>query len=140
MAPVSTPSSVKTHRVAATGSTAAAAAIGNVTLVAHVQDVGDTKTGRDGWTGRRSSGLAIEGFAIHLGLFLPARGFSYQAAVSPHEFSEAVPSGEYCGTRGQNKPVFGLRILVADPDVEIVAAVPLEAIRLVLTERAPVAG
>jgi hypothetical protein len=83
-------------------------------VVAHIQNIGDIESDRDGWVGAPGSGLAIEGFAIAPEEGLPAAGFSYQTVKADGALSEPVQAGEYCGTRGKGTPVIGLRLLVDD--------------------------
>jgi len=79
-------------------------------LVGHIQNRGDEETGISGWLGRVGSGLAIEGFYIALAPGLPAEGFFYQAVLADGTLSERSQSEEFCGTRGKNRPIYGVRI------------------------------
>jgi hypothetical protein len=79
-------------------------------IVAHIEHTGDTDSEPDGWAGKRGSGLAIEGFSILLKDDLP--GFSYQTVGPDGALSEPVQLGDYCGTRGKARPVFGLRLCI----------------------------
>jgi hypothetical protein len=86
----------------------------NVTLplLAHVQNTGDMLSDAQGWVGRSGSGLAIEGFVVLEDLAIPTRGLAYQAVLQDSLLSSKAGIGEYCGTRGQNRPIFGLRVFL----------------------------
>ena len=134
-------------------------ALENARLTAHIANRGDTRPDGTGWTGSPGSGLAIQGVVIHSGAGLD--GLSYQVAEGAGQFSALAHIGHYAGTRGQNRPVYGLRVRVTQsflaafrvslevsfvdgtaqgPEVDrnafdFVAEAPLEAIRLLVTER-----
>jgi hypothetical protein len=80
------------------------------TLVAHIQNRGDQEARIKLWLGQAGSGLAIEGFYIALAAGLPADGFFYQAVLADGSLSEPAQSEEFCGTRGENTPVYGVCI------------------------------
>jgi hypothetical protein len=83
--------------------------VGSLALIAHIELTGDRPSGPDGWVGRRGSGLSIEGFMLLLSNSLVA-GISYQALMEDGELSAPCRPGHYCGTRGLQQPLFGLRI------------------------------
>jgi hypothetical protein len=76
--------------------------------VGHVQNQGDTFANEEGWVGRPGSGLAIEGYVIVEDIEVPRFGLSYQAVLRDGSLSKKFSVTEYCGTRGQNKPIYGL--------------------------------
>jgi hypothetical protein len=97
------------------GASLAAPAVRNeaaaaTTLLGHIQERGDEKTGISTWLGHVGSGLAIEGFYVALAPGLPSEGFFYQAVLADGTLSERAQSEEFCGTRGKNTPVYGVRI------------------------------
>jgi hypothetical protein len=82
-------------------------------IVAHQQNVGDISGNLDEWIGTPGSTNALEGFAIVPGGMLNADGLSVQAVLQSGGLNEPAPAGVYCGTRGQNIPVYGLCIRTA---------------------------
>jgi hypothetical protein len=86
------------------------ASAGATMLVGHIQNRGDEENRIGGWLGHVGSGLAIEGFYIALAPGLPTEGFFYQAVLADGTLSERAQSEEFCGTRGKNTPVYGVRI------------------------------
>ena len=82
-------------------------------ILAHVQDSGDMRSAPDGWVGEPGSLFWIEGFAIHFGQGLPP-GITYAALLADGVLCPPVMSGEYCGTRSANAPVYGFRIDLLD--------------------------
>jgi hypothetical protein len=80
------------------------------TLVGHIQNRGDEQARINFWLGHVGSRLAIEGLYIALAEALPAEGFFYQAVLADGTLSEPAQSEEFCGTRSQNRPIYGFRI------------------------------
>ena len=134
-------------------------ALENALLVAHIANRGDVKPDRSGWTGTPGSGLPVQGLFIQSEHVLIRSLLRYQAAETPTRFSAPVEAGEYAGTRGQNKAIYGLRVtfppaVLADlqvsmevsfvdgtrqgaqsgkADYEFLSPAPLEAVRLLVT-------
>jgi len=84
----------------------------SVALLAHIQERGDCPSDNSGWVGKPGSKLAIEGFSILLDLTKIPGLPTYQAVMADGTLSEPCYAGEFCGTRGEAKPVFGLLISV----------------------------
>ena len=83
---------------------------GSAELLAHVAGLGDRSSDPDGWVGIRGSRRAIEGFAILHFPAYPSAQLTYQAVLKDGSLSGAVGIGGYCGTRGKNMPIYGLRL------------------------------
>jgi hypothetical protein len=77
-------------------------------LVGHIQNRGDIICRSDQWLGDIGSALAVEGFSITLPASIPAEGFSYQAVLADGSLSEPAQNDEFCGTRGENQPIYGI--------------------------------
>lgn len=89
--------------------------------VVHVQDIGDIWYGSNSirpapWLGRPRSGKWIEGFCLipradrHLGTI------HYEAIFVGGERSHTATGGEYVGTRGEGRPLIGLRFHLPEGD------------------------
>jgi hypothetical protein len=108
----------KAHEIAADDTTFEA--------VAHVQNQGDTSSDERGWAGTPGSRRAIEGFSILESPAALACGLSYQSVRRDMSVSAQVGIGEYCGTRGENTALYGLRVC-ADGAEEASKSVTCEA-------------
>ena len=89
--------------------------------VVHVQDIGDIWWGSNGtgpasWLGRPQGGKWVEGFCLipradrHLGTI------RYEAIFMGGERSHLATGGEYVGTRGESRPLIGLRLHLPEGD------------------------
>ena len=136
-------------------------ALANARVMAHIADRGDIEPDRAGWTGSPRSRLPVQGLAIYSDVELIRQCLRYQVAETPHDFSKPSQAEHYLGTRGLGRPIYGVRILLSDtvitkfrvsleatfidgsatgPTVDntsykLVSKAPLEAIRLLITER-----
>jgi hypothetical protein len=133
----------------------------NALLIAHIADRGDVKPDRDGWTGSTGSGLPVQGIRIQSRNALIKETLRYQVAETPDGFSAPGSADSFVGTRGERRPIYGLRILlpqsaierfqvsmevsfidgsVKGPEsdnclLEFLSDAPLESIRLLISER-----
>ena len=130
----------------------------------HVRGVGDVKTTGIGWTGRPGSGAPVEGFAIMPIGTIGNDALEYQAVLGNNWNTPWFPAGEFCGSRGLALELLGFRLRLTDTvseqyecaywgsfvgkgiigpigDGEVCEAegAPLEAIRVVVTPRVPIA-
>jgi hypothetical protein len=80
------------------------------TIVAHIEGRGDLTGQLDSWNGEVGSQLAVEGFEIFLSEDLPPGDFFYQAVQADGSLSATVGRDEFCGTRGEATPIYGLCI------------------------------
>ncbi len=97
-----------------------------VPLLAHIQNQGDTISTPEGWVGEPGSGLAIEGFAMTEDIDLPRLKLSYQVVLRDGSLSHTYHFGKFCGTRGENTPIYGFLIRY-DPAGPLTAKVTYEA-------------
>jgi tetratricopeptide (TPR) repeat protein len=81
-------------------------------IVAHIQNQGDTLSDLQGLAGTPGSKRAIEGFMILDDPAASACGLTYQSVRADMSLSAPAMVGAYCGTRGENTPIYGLRICV----------------------------
>lgn len=86
-----------------------------LSVIAHLQSLGDTAASTDGWAGVPGSGLAVEGVVICFRSPHSPGGLSYQAVRAGGSLAERVPAGAYCGTRGRNTPIHGIVLHTNDP-------------------------
>ena len=107
----------------ATPTTMLRRASGQQTLIlAHLEATGDVDVPAGAWAGEPGSGLAIEGLGIFFEPDLPRQSLSYQVVLEGGALSQAAKDGEFLGTRGRAKPLYGVRIFAeddADSEVEI---------------------
>ena len=80
---------------------------------AHIQNLGDTWPRLGGWLGSIDGEGAIEGFALEPGPGVDPADISYQAVLSDGRLSEPCRGFEFCGTRGLNRGLRGVRITLA---------------------------
>ena len=81
----------------------------------HIQNVGDVGGINGPWFGFRGEGRAIEGFTLSPADNYLAQHLEYcalQRNVPPSEWCRA---GEFCGSRGLNSPILGIRVRVGGP-------------------------
>ncbi len=134
-----------------------------VVLLAHVQGVGDLFADAQGWAGRAGSGAPLEGFSV-TAEGVAAEEIEYQAILGDQWNTPWTRGGGFCGSRGMALPILGFRVrLVAAAaerldcrywgafvgrgevgplgDGAACQAGPafLEALRIVVTPRAPAA-
>lgn len=80
-------------------------------IVAHIQDIGDTRTDLDGWTGMPGSGKAIEGFSIDTGYIIDRSDLECTVLTGDGS-TVVVGGGEFAGTRGRAIPLIGFCLRV----------------------------
>jgi hypothetical protein len=81
-----------------------------LTVIAHIERMGDV-VGKSGeWVGKPGSGAAIEGFMIKPGGELRDEDIEYQAVLGPEWNTPWMRGGEFCGSRGMSLHFLGLRI------------------------------
>jgi hypothetical protein len=91
----------------AQSSSAAAAAL--VQAGAHIQERGDVwRPGK--WAGFRDDELWIEGVMLSPGPEIEPDEIEYAAVLSNGTLTEWSKGGEFCGSRGANTPLLGLRV------------------------------
>lgn len=83
-----------------------------VSAIAHIQNRGDVFVSPNGWIGDPGSGLAMEGFVIVEDPNLPFFSCGYRVLQQDGSLSRKANLAEYCGTRSQNRPIYGLSIEV----------------------------
>ena len=136
-------------------------ALENALVIAHIANRGDVKPDREGWTGDRGSKLPVQGIKIQSQHGLIKDALRYQVAETPVQFSAPGGVNDYVGTRGQGRPIYGLRVMLPEAILddfqvsmevsfvdgtvkgsednkwflEFVSDNPLEAIRLLVSER-----
>lgn len=95
-------------------------------IIAHVRTRGDVRGEFGHWVGEPDSGLWIEGFMIVPPPGLEPGDLEYQAVLGKGWMSPWVQAGEFCGSRGMNIPIQGLRVRLnnqAEKRVEIAVGV-----------------
>ena len=92
--------------------TAAAAPVDNraADVIVHVRNRGDIRGQFGEWVGDLAGSLWIEGFTIATPTAIEAPDLQYQAVLGKGWTSPWVAAGEYCGTRGLQIPIQGLRL------------------------------
>jgi hypothetical protein len=89
---------------------AAAAALQNADVVAHIQRTGDVP-GRIGeWVGTRGSGQWIEGFSLAPHDGIEPSDIEYQAVLGRGWLSPWIEGRKFCGSRGMALPLLGLKV------------------------------
>ena len=76
----------------------------------HVQDIGDTRPGLEGWLGGLDSHQGIEGFVLEPRPDIEPFDISYQAVLSDGSLTGRCFGYDFCGTRGLNRPLRGVGI------------------------------
>ena len=89
----------------------------HITLQAHIQDVGDV-VGVSGLVGDASSERAIEGFLLSVGRMRADAHLTCTAFDAKGETMASARGGHYCGTRGANKPIYGMLVQYAGEPTE----------------------
>lgn len=79
-------------------------------IIAHVRTRGDVRGQYGEWVGEPEQGLWIEGFTIAPPPGLEPGDLEYQAVLGKGWMSPWVQAGEFCGSRGMNIPIQGLRL------------------------------
>ena len=84
-----------------------------LSLVAHIEGVGDVAGAEDGWVGRASGPGRIEGFTV--GSEAPGwqTHVSCQSVLQDGSLGPVVPAGQYCGTQGRALPLYGFILHVS---------------------------
>jgi hypothetical protein len=139
----------------------ASAGSAEVEVLVHVANRGDMRFPDSVWAGEAKSGHLIEGFALQPRSGIALADLAYRAVLHDGSLSPWMSAGEFCGTRGECRPIHGfavqLRGAAADrficecaarfvdgtevnPVSDGVAAVapslsPLEAMRIILRPR-----
>lgn len=78
----------------------------------HVSDVGTIWAGGNAWAGRPTVGW-IEGFSLYPGALIDPGDLEYQFVMEDGRLSSPCTSYEYCGTRGEHRPIYGVRICLS---------------------------
>lgn len=79
-------------------------------VIVHVRNRGDIRGQFGEWVGDLAGSLWIEGFTIATPTAIEAPDLHYQAVLGKGWTSPWVAAGEYCGTRGLQIPIQGLRL------------------------------
>jgi len=77
-------------------------------LLVHAQGHGDQFAPNGRWAGTEGAGLWIEGFALVPGPGLRAEDVHYRAMLEDGSLTPWVQAPQFCGTRGQSSPIFGV--------------------------------
>ena len=83
-------------------------------ILGHVQDRGDTAAMIGDWVGQPGSGKCLEGIQIMLPPTMPRSSITYSIVLDEKRISDAVQSGHYAGTRGENTPIYGIVVTADD--------------------------
>lgn len=83
-------------------------------VIVHVRNRGDIRGHFGEWVGDLTGSLWIEGFTIATPATIEAPNLQYQAVLGKGWTSPWVAAGEYCGTRGLQIPIQGLRLRLDD--------------------------
>jgi hypothetical protein len=94
----------------APGLAAAPSAAIPVDMLAHIQGRGDVAAKFGEWLGEQGSKRWIEGFAISPSKDIAASDIEYQAVLGRGWLSPWAEGGQFCGSRGMELPVLGLRV------------------------------
>jgi hypothetical protein len=86
--------------------------IHNIDCSVHVGHVGTLWAQGDRWAGQPATGT-IEGFTLYPGEAIDPEDLEYQFVMEDGGLSLPSSGHEYCGTRGQHRPIHGVRISLA---------------------------
>ena len=89
---------------------APAAAKAAMDVMAHIQSRGDVGAVFGEWLGETGSGKWIEGFVISPTNGIALADIEYQVVLGRGWSSPWVEGGQFCGSRGMNLPILGLRV------------------------------
>lgn len=81
-----------------------------LTLLVHMQRIGDAAVAGGVWAGDAGGSTVIEGFAVTPGATVPAQEIEYQAILGTDWTTPWLPGGEFCGSRGMSLPLLGARV------------------------------
>jgi len=132
----------------------------SLTLMAHIERVGDVSSEGGIWVGYAGAGGAVEGFAVTPSGPLAPSDIEYQAVLGADWTTPWLPGGEFCGSRGLSLALLGVRIRLvgeaaktyscriwgrfigageagpfADGEVCVNNHAPLEGLRVVIVKR-----
>jgi len=79
-------------------------------ITVHVRNKGDQRGSLGEWVGERKKNFWIEGYTIKTPAGLESSDLEYQAVFGKGWSSPWVHGGEYCGSRGLQLPILGLRL------------------------------
>ncbi len=86
-----------------------------LTVLAHVERLGDVMMGPGEWAGAAGRDCAVEGFSIQPQNDLADIQIEYQAILGDQWQTPWFPNGAFCGSRGMSLPLLGFRLrLVGD--------------------------
>ena len=83
-------------------------------VIVHVRNRGDIRGQFGSWVGDLEGSRWIEGFTIAPPTTVEVPDLQYQAVLGKGWTSPWVAAGEYCGTRGLQIPIQGLRLRIGD--------------------------
>ena len=89
-------------------------------ILAHVKDKGDVWSLGSDWANSPGSDRWIEGFLVEPHEGIRRSQLRYQAILQGDLISEWTASGEFCGSRGQNRPIIGIRFELLGSAVDAV--------------------
>jgi len=81
---------------------------------AHIQDIGDVWGWPGEWVGERGSGRAIEAVAVVVS-GLPGEAVGWRVVLEDGSLSDERLGDGFCGTRGQDRPLRGFEVILAEP-------------------------
>lgn len=85
-----------------------------MSIIAHVQRMGDVSVNLGDWIGIPDSKTWIEGFGVALDDRLQPEDIEYQAVLGKGWLSPWYKGNQFCGSRGMSLPLCGLRVRLSD--------------------------
>jgi hypothetical protein len=86
-----------------------------LSIVAHIQNVGDVESRGGDWVGTRGGGRWIEGFSLIPQPGPGAADLEYQAIPGRDAVTPWMPGGLFCGSRGLGLPIRGFAVRLKGP-------------------------
>ena len=87
-----------------------------LSVLAHIQSVGDRWVTQGAFDGTRGQNLRVEGFQVNVNAPISGLGMEYMAYVDGIGDTAWTPAGTFVGTRGQSRRLEGLAIRLTGPE------------------------
>ena len=87
-----------------------------LTIVVHLQGIGDKTFHADEFAGTRGESRRLEGFSVRIDPPVPGLTMQYSAHLQETGDVPSVNEGEFVGTRGQSRRLEGFQIRLAGPE------------------------